>query len=434
MASYKQKSTSQTHFKTITPYKKDTPIKKDFYKAIAMDDDASDNDNESIECKELTPEQMLEMLICKLTNRPCVNIETIKKEKAGRRFYDIRVKHINLKYYGDMFHSATFQTLSHSNRIINISILFSDNDARHAMIVENERDIVDIFYDIGGTTVDSVLINKFTDSNGFKHMTVSATSIKGASLIHTYTKSLEFIKEINCKYGTPAASSLSSTTTAKYYKPPKQDYSYDDVFSSDSEMYNISSDPIKPTKVDSAASSTVIAVATKDTSILSATTPPKKAFTRFNDTHIPVEPEKCVNEACEFVEVSKMDLAASKIKMSIEEIQTRRANLIKELADLDAMLESLKAKDEMMKRELVEESIEKEKKTILESETPSISDIASPNYLATLLTSPEPISVPIPVSDSKPKPKKKLVLKIGDKFIDITKPNEVKKAMATDKQ
>lgn len=171
--------------------------------------------------KNPTQEELCEHLTSKLRNFNNININTRKMENQQGVFYGIDVKNRSLSnYLNGVFHSLSMRTVSHTSRIINIKIVFNDDEQRNADIWINADAISQIFREIANTTKDNgeenqtlqaIHIEEFEDERHNKHLSVIAESVKGASLIYTYLKSMEFVKAINEKYA-----SASAPATADY--------------------------------------------------------------------------------------------------------------------------------------------------------------------------------------------------------------------------
>lgn len=168
--------------------------------------------------KYLSQKELCEHLTSKLRNfnNVTINIREIKNNKS--LLYSIDVKNRNLcNYLNGVFHSISLRTVSHPSRIINIKIVFNDNVQRNNDIWINADAITQIFREIANTTKDNgkenktlsaIKIEEFEDERNNKHLAVIAESVRGASLIYTYLKSIEFVKAINQKY-----SSIGDTST-----------------------------------------------------------------------------------------------------------------------------------------------------------------------------------------------------------------------------
>ena len=154
------------------------------------------SNNSNISQKDLS-----EILISKLRNRPNVEIKTEESMGKHSSYYKINVKHNNLEYYGNIFHSGNWNTVSHTARVINISLIFKDNEKHNEDMYTNSDDIIKIFQEIAGTTINNIIIDYIPDKRGNKHLSLKASTIVGASLVFTHSKTIEFVKSINQKYG-----------------------------------------------------------------------------------------------------------------------------------------------------------------------------------------------------------------------------------------
>lgn len=171
-----------------------------------------------------TQDELCEHLTNKLRNFNNVTINIRKMENQQGVLYGIDVKNRSLSnYLSGVFHSLSMRTVSHTSRIINIKIVFNDDEQRNADIWINADAISQIYREIANTTKDngeenqtleSIRIEEFEDERHNKHLSVIAESVKGASLIYTYLKSMEFVKAINEKYNS-ASANASSTIDAE---------------------------------------------------------------------------------------------------------------------------------------------------------------------------------------------------------------------------
>lgn len=185
-----------------------------------------------------TQEELCEHLTSKLRNFNNININTRKMENQQGVFYGIDVRNRSLSnYLNGVFHSLSMRTVSHASRIINVKIVFNDDEQRNADIWINADAISQIFREIANTTKDngeenrtleSIRIEEFEDERHNKHLSVIAESVKGASLIYTYLKSMEFVKAINEKYAnasvadTADGESINENMTPDEIKTKKQ--------------------------------------------------------------------------------------------------------------------------------------------------------------------------------------------------------------------
>ena len=189
---------------------------------------ADDNPEQAEERRQLTQEELTEMLICKLRDRPSVSIDTLKKTgRNGDDFYAIKVYNSNLKYYGDVFYTGVWQTVSHNARCINISLIFNDNEERNADMMVNADAIIAILRNIAPDTFEDIHLKQNPDARGNNHLYLTAGTVRGASLIYTYSKTIQFIKIVNQKYGTVPdyALKLHDPTTNTPKDKPEDDTS-----------------------------------------------------------------------------------------------------------------------------------------------------------------------------------------------------------------
>jgi hypothetical protein len=170
---------------------------------VESDNPNKNEDQTDEEPHQLTQEELTDMLTCKLRERPSVKIDTLKKTgKNGDYFYSIKAFNGNLKYYGDVFFSGIWQTVSHNARCINISLIFNDNEERNADMMVNADAIIAILRNIAPTTFEDIHLKQNPDARGNIHLYLTAGTVRGASLIYTYSKTIQFIKIVNQKYGT----------------------------------------------------------------------------------------------------------------------------------------------------------------------------------------------------------------------------------------
>ena len=162
------------------------------------------------ERKQLSQEELCDFLIAKLRNFKNVNITTRPIENARGICYGIDVKNYTLGNLGNgVFHSLSMRTVSHTSRVINIKLVFNDNEKRNADMKVNADALMQIYREISNTTkpngelnktLENVHIDEFEDERGNKHLAVIGESTKGASLIYTYLRTMDFIRVINDKY------------------------------------------------------------------------------------------------------------------------------------------------------------------------------------------------------------------------------------------
>lgn len=160
----------------------------------------------------ISQDDLCEFLITKLRNFKNVSVQTRKIENTHGIYYGIDVKNYTLGKLGNgVFHSLSLRTVSHTSRIINIKLVFNDNEQRNADMKLNADAIIQIYREIANRTKDNgepnnilenIRMDEFEDERQFKHLAIIAESTKGASLIYTYLRTIEFVRIINEKYGT----------------------------------------------------------------------------------------------------------------------------------------------------------------------------------------------------------------------------------------
>jgi hypothetical protein len=147
--------------------------------------------------------QLTEFLISKIKQYNNITIATkeINNDKGNCSYYTIKTT-VNLSQFGNhLFYSAKLNTVSHVNRIVNIKCIFADNDNLKKDMQVNADALIQLFRAVGPDTITNVHLETFVDQFGFEHLSVSATTIKGASLIYVYKRVMDFIKAVDEKYG-----------------------------------------------------------------------------------------------------------------------------------------------------------------------------------------------------------------------------------------
>lgn len=165
--------------------------------------------------KQISQEDLCEFLIAKLRNFKNVNITTRTIENARGICYGIDIKNNTLGNVGNgVFHSLSMRTVSHTSRIINIKLVFNDDEQRNDDMKVNADAIIQIYREICNTTkpngdfnktLENVRIEEFEDERENKHLAVIGESTKGASLIYIYLRTIEFVRVINEKYSIAVA-------------------------------------------------------------------------------------------------------------------------------------------------------------------------------------------------------------------------------------
>jgi len=162
-----------------------------------------------------TPEEMLEFVTSKIKNMPFVEVDHKLVEKNGNKWYSIKAINNNLGRIGNgIFHSMTLNTISSDSRVVNIRILFNDANKEHNTEMQANADaLIAIFREVAqpreGThftnpTIDNIEIKEFEDPRKNKHLAVFANTIRGASLVYTYNLCVNFVREVNSRYGCDA--------------------------------------------------------------------------------------------------------------------------------------------------------------------------------------------------------------------------------------
>jgi len=160
--------------------------------------------------KPVSQEELCDFLIEKLKNFKNVTIDTRKIENKQGVCYGIDVKNYSLGNLGKgVIHALTMRTVSHTARIINIKLVFNDNEKRNADMKRNADAIIQIYREIANITkdngelnktIESIRLEEFEDARHNKHLSIIAESTKGASLIYTYLRTIDFVRAINDKY------------------------------------------------------------------------------------------------------------------------------------------------------------------------------------------------------------------------------------------
>ena len=162
-----------------------------------------------------TSEEMLEFVTNKIKNMPFVEVVHNLVEKNGNKWYSIKVINNNLSRIGNgIFHSMTLNTISSDSRVVNIRILFNDANKEHNAEMQSNADaLIAIFREVTKpqegsqftrSTIDNIEIKEFEDPRKNKHLAVFANTIRGASLVYTYNLCVNFVREVNSRYGCDA--------------------------------------------------------------------------------------------------------------------------------------------------------------------------------------------------------------------------------------
>ena len=178
-------------------------FKKTIYEKTqeSTQDSTRDSTQEIIKKKMLSQEEMTEILISKIKLLDNVDIKTKEINKEKGTFYSINVRSDLSKIGNGIFHSAKLNTVSHINRIVNIKLVFSDNEHLHHDMRINIDAIFQCFREIAPDTITSINMETFKDQIENEHLSIVIETIKRSSLIYVYSKMIEFVNVINEKYG-----------------------------------------------------------------------------------------------------------------------------------------------------------------------------------------------------------------------------------------
>jgi len=136
--------------------------------------------------------EMMEYLIAKIKVFPNVEIKT----KEVNNVYKIKAQ-IDLSKIGNgIFYNAQLNTVSHNARIINIKVVFTDNDNLIRDMKINADSLIQCLRDIAPDTIENIHMDTYKE-----HLGIVASTVRGASLIYIYKRIIEFVKIINEKYG-----------------------------------------------------------------------------------------------------------------------------------------------------------------------------------------------------------------------------------------
>ena len=186
--------------KTHPNYNQQQPI---IQQTLEIQEDTNYNNDEEIqkEHKFLSQEEMVDRLISKIETYKNVDIKTKKIEKETGMFYAINLR-IDLSDIGSgVFHSAKLNTVSHFNRIVNIKLIFSDNEILHEDMKINSDALIQCFREIAPNTITNIKIDTFKDQLENEHLCLTISTVKTSSLTYIYDKTIEYVNVINEKYG-----------------------------------------------------------------------------------------------------------------------------------------------------------------------------------------------------------------------------------------
>ena len=153
------------------------------------------------EKKILTQEEMTDVLISKIRNYDNIDIKTKEINKEKGLFYAINVRADLSKIGNGVFHSAKINTVSHINRVVNIKMVFTDNETLHHDMKVNVDSLFQCFREIAPDTITNIHIETFKDQIDNEHLCIILSTIKGSSLTYVYKRMIDFVNVINEKYG-----------------------------------------------------------------------------------------------------------------------------------------------------------------------------------------------------------------------------------------
>jgi hypothetical protein len=159
------------------------------------------NNQPNYEKKILTQEEMTDVLISKIRNYDNIDIKTKEINKEKGLFYAINVRADLSKIGNGVFHSAKINTVSHINRVVNIKMVFSDNETLHHDMKVNVDSLFQCFREIAPDTITNIHIETFKDQIDNEHLCIILSTIKGSSLTYVYKRMIDFVNVINEKYG-----------------------------------------------------------------------------------------------------------------------------------------------------------------------------------------------------------------------------------------
>ena len=159
------------------------------------------NNQSNYEKKILSQEEMTDVLISKIKNYDNIDIKTKEINKEKGLFYAINVRADLSKIGNGVFHSAKINTVSHINRVVNMKLVFSDNESLHHDMKINVDSLFQCFREIAPDTITNIHIETFKDQIENEHLCIILSTIKGSSLTYVYKRMMEFVIVINEKYG-----------------------------------------------------------------------------------------------------------------------------------------------------------------------------------------------------------------------------------------
>ena len=164
------------------------------------------------EKKILTQEEMTDVLISKIKNYDNIEIKTKEINKEKGLFYAINVRADLSKIGNGVFHSAKINTVSHINRVVNMKLVFSDNETLHHDMKVNVDSLFQCFREIAPDTITNIHIETFKDQIDNVHLCIILSTIKGSSLTYVYKRMMDFIHVINEKYGSLPSSKYNKVS------------------------------------------------------------------------------------------------------------------------------------------------------------------------------------------------------------------------------
>jgi len=164
----------------------------------------------------ISQQELVEHLTAKLRANKFVEVKINEKTNDRGTLYEIDVINPGLFRIGNgTFYTMKLHTVSHKSRVIFITIIFNDNEARNEDMRINADAIIQIFREIAPDTIETISITNVKDSKGNEHLAVRANTVKGASLNFTYERAMEFVHAVDENYGSSASDSASASGSGK---------------------------------------------------------------------------------------------------------------------------------------------------------------------------------------------------------------------------
>jgi len=162
----------------------------------------------------ISQQELVEHLTAKLRANKFVEVKINEKTNDRGTLYEIDVINPGLFRIGNgTFFTMKLHTVSHKSRVIFITIIFNDDEARNADMRINADAIIQIFREIAPDTIETISITDVKDSKGNEHLAVRANTVKGASLNFTYERAMEFVHAVDENYGSPDSASASHSAS-----------------------------------------------------------------------------------------------------------------------------------------------------------------------------------------------------------------------------